>query len=198
MLGAARLLAESKLLVFQIQRWRRISLSKKHPSGRLKSNILGWKGEKLTLPLGSTADPSSPPQSEMFLMPKSHKIWLKSVELMSMSRMVKVSMISVPTLASLLQPPVKSVIGAAFVTQTRRVEEEEEEEGMVRLVEVYQRYREKQKGELRRNGSVQVCVRFHAGALRSATAPALTCGRAFLRDHKSSPHNTHTHPKSPK
>lgn len=26
-------------------------------------------------------------------------------------------------------------------------------------------------------------MRFHAGALRSATAPALTCGRAFLRDH---------------
>lgn len=33
--------------------------------------------------------------------------------------------LSVPTLASLLQPPVKSVTGAAFVTQTWRVVEEE-------------------------------------------------------------------------
>lgn len=78
--------------------------------------------EKLTLPLGSNADSSSSPQSEIFLMPKLHKIWLRSVELVSMSCMVKVSMArsrSAHSLASFLQ--LKSVIGAALVTQARRV-----------------------------------------------------------------------------
>lgn len=55
-----------------------------------------------------------------------------------------------PTLASLLQPPVKSVIGAAFVTQMRRVAVAVAVAvgvGVVRVVEVYQKYRGKQKCE---------------------------------------------------
>lgn len=54
------------------------------------------------------------------------------MELMSMSCMVKVSMarsLSTHSLVSLLQPQVESVIGAAFVTQARRVVVVEEEEG---------------------------------------------------------------------
>lgn len=117
---------------------------------------------------------------------------------------------SVPTLAARLQPPVESGLGAAaFDAQTRRgagvgvrgaVGGWSESGGCGSETE------ENKKWEFWSDASGQVCVRFHAAALRSVAAAALTCGRAFLRDHTafcvlarprpSTPHPSHTHTPS--
>lgn len=54
---------------------------------------VGWicTIDKLTVPLGSGEESSSPSHSEIFLMPKLHKILFKSVEFMSMPCIVNVS-----------------------------------------------------------------------------------------------------------
>lgn len=162
------------------------------------ATFLGAKGEKLSLPLGSSADPSSPPHSEMFLRPKLHKIWLRSVELMSTSWMVKLSMARAPSPRGLLafSLPWNQHLERRRSTRRRGGRGGRGGRGAgPRVVDVDQKQRKTETGVLERRfcPSLRALPRRCAALCRRCSADMWTS--IFARSHRllHAPTHTHTH-----
>lgn len=173
--GTGRLLAERKLFVFTI-RWRGRIFKQKHRPRRLHSIPFRWEKREVDFTFGFDRGPvlSAAVRNVLDAKIAQNLVQVRGVDEHVLNGEGLHGALSVPTLASLLQPPVKSVIGAAFVTQTS---------GWWRR----RRWRCLTNREENRNvneaGAIlpKFCVRFHAGALRSATALEIRKGECFHR-----------------